>query len=348
MMKIFWKIFSGLLASLLSLFLVLSLISFPAISFITDNAAPEKLVDIIISSGMFSASGTPSASNHQILLSSGTVESSQSPADLETFLQALGELANRGIIDVEQLMENLEIPADAEIDLKQMAQELIESTAMQTLVATYAEDIINAATGTGESPVLTTDTVMDILDPHIDEIVSIVENNLPADVKIDRENLTAAIDKAAGTALPSLIDALPPAQEIADALVSTNPQLSKVMRDLNFVYSGQLRLIALGIIVVLLILVFLLRLPGFNGLRWIGISGLVGAVFTGALGYLLQAKPVLNSLSSALADISSLVMPLLSSLASTFVIFAIIYGVAGLILVVGNGVLNVVIAKKEQ
>lgn len=346
-MKTVWKIFSGLLAFLLSILLILSLVCFPAISFVTDHADPGKLVDIIMSSGVLGSAGTPSASGHHILLSNGTVENPQNPADLETFLAALGELANRGVIDVEQLMEDLEIPADAEIDQEQMMQELTESAAMQTLVATYAEDVINAAAGTGDAPTLTTDTVMDILAPHMEEIVTIVENNLPADVNIDREKLTDVIDKAASTALPELVDSLPPAKEVADAIVSTNAELATVMSAINFVHSGQPRLIALGAIVVLLIFVFLLRLPSFNGLRWIGISGLVGAVFAGALGYILQAKPILQSLQSALAELSALVMPLLSSLASTFVTFAIIYGVVGLVFVVGNGVLNAVLAKKE-
>ena len=98
----------------------------------------------------------------------------------------------------------------------------------------------------------------------------------------------------------------------------------------------------------LIVLVFLFRLPKINGLRWVGISGLVGAVFVGGLGYLLQAKPVLDSLLPALGEVATLAMPLISTLASTFVTFAIIYSIAGLVLVVGNGVLNAVVTKKAQ
>jgi hypothetical protein len=347
-MKTFWKILSGFLAFLMSILLVVSLIILPAVSFLTDNAEPSKLVDIIMSSGLLTKPGVPSAKNHQILLSNGTVEGLPEGVDLDTLMESLEELAKNGVIDVEQIMEDLEIPADAEIDQDQMMQELTESQAVQTLVSTYAEDIINAAAGTGKAPTLTTDTVMDILAPHMDEIVTIVEKNLPKDINIDRDKLTNAIDKAASAALPDLVDSLPPAQEVADAVVGNNNQLASVMSALNFVRSGKLRLIALGIVAFLLLMVFLLRLPSINGLRWVGISGLVGAVFVGALGYLLQAKPVLDSLQSGISSVASLVMPLLASLASTFVTFAIIYGVAGLVLVVGNGVLNVVIAKREQ
>jgi hypothetical protein len=345
-MKIFWKIFSGFFAFLLSILLVISLISFPAISFVTENADPGKLVDILMSSGILGSTGNPSAGNHQLLLSTGTVENSQNPADLEAFLNALGELANSGVIDIEQLMEDLEIPADADIDQEQLMQELTESSAMQTLVATYAEDVINAAAGTGDAPILTNDTVLEILAPHMDEIVTIVENNLPEDVNIDRDKLTNAIDKAAEKTFPALVDKLPPAQEVAEAVVSSNDSLATAMRAINFVRSGQPRLIALGVVALLLVLLFLLRLPSINGLRWIGISGLLGAVFTGALGYVLQTKPILASLQSALDSLASLVMPLLSDLASTFVTFAIIYGVAGLIFVVGNSVLPAVLTKK--
>ena len=347
-MKTFWKIFSSFLALLISILLVISLIVLPAISFFTDTVDPSKLVEIIISSGLLTDPKVPAAGSHQILLSAGTAEGLPEGMGFEALTDALQELANSGILDVEQLMEDLEIPADTEIDHKQMIQELTESKAVQVLLSTYTEDILNAAAGTGAAPALTADTVMDILAPHMDQIVTIVENNLPADVKIDRQKLTDAIDKAVNSALPEIVDALPPAQEIANAVVGTNDDMPTVMCALNFVRSGQLRLLAFALVAVLLILVFLLRLPGFSGLRWVSISGLVGAVFVGGLGYLLQARPVLTSLQSAIGDIASLVMPLLSGLSSTFVTFAVFYGVAGMVLIVGYGVLSAFVIKKDK
>ncbi len=347
-MKTFWKIFSAFFAFLMSILLVVSLIVFPAVSFLTDNAEPSKLVDIIMSSGLLTQQGKPSARNPQILLSENTVAGLPEGVDLDTLMESLEELANSGVIDVEELMEDLEIPEDVKIDQEQLKQELTQSQAVQTLVSTYAEDIINAAAGTGEPPALTTETVLEILQPHMEEIVTIVENNLPEDVKIDREKVSNAIDKAASAAFPALVDKLPPAQEVAQTIVSTNDMLPTVMSALNFVRSGKLRTIALCVVAALIVLVFLFRLPKINGLRWVGISGLVGAVFVGGLGYLLQAKPVLDSLLPALGEVATLAMPLISTLASTFVTFAIIYSIAGLVLVVGNGVLNAVVIKKAQ
>ena len=345
-MKILWKIISSILAFLISILLFLSLILFPAVSFLTDSSEPSKLVDALMSSGLFAQPSEPSAKSHQILLSTDTVEDLPGNDTLESLMASLEELANSGIIDVEQLMEDLDIPKDAQINSAHMMQELSESKAVQTLITKYAEDILSAATGAETAPALTAETVMDILSPYMDELVSIVERNLPKDANIDREKLSAAIDKAAGDALPTLVDTLPPAKEVANALVGEDGELAMALEAFGFVRSGQLRLIALGVIAIFLLLIFLLRLPGFKGLRWIGISGLFGAVFAGGLGYLLQAKPVLVALQDAVADASGLVMPLLKSLSSTFVNFAIIYAIAGFILIISCGVLNAVFAKK--
>ena len=345
-MKILWKIISSILAFLISILLVLSLILFPAVSFLTDSSEPSKLVDALMSSGLFAQPGEPSAKNHEILLSTDIVEDLPDKDTLESLMASLEELTSSGIIDVEQLMEDLEIPKDAQIDSAQMLQELSESKAVQTLITKYAEDILNAATGTEAPPALTGETVMGILSPHMDELVSIVERNLPKDANIDREKLSAAIDKAAGDALPTLVDALPPAKEVANALVGEDGELAMALEAFGFVRSGQLRLIALGVIAIFLLLIFLLRMPGFKGLRWIGISGLFGAVLAGGLGYLLQAKPVLVALQEAVSDASGLVMPLLKSLSSAFVNFAIIYAIAGFAFIIGCGVLNAAFVKK--
>ena len=159
-MKTFWKIFSAFFAFLMSILLVLSLILFPAVSFATENSDPGKLVDVLFSSGIFELPFKPSANRQQILLSNSSVSSDPESVGMDAILDALEKLASTGLIDVETLMEELEIPADTKIDGEQLKQELIESEAMQTLAEVYAEDIINAALDTEDAPILTTESVV--------------------------------------------------------------------------------------------------------------------------------------------------------------------------------------------
>lgn len=267
--------------------------------------------------------------------------------DMEELFGAVAELVETGVIDVEELMTELEIPEDAVVNTEQMVQELTQSSAVQTLVSTYAEDIINAATGTGEAPKLTTESVLEILNPHMEEIVTIVEKNLPEEVEIDKEKLTSAVEKVTNTALPTIVETLPPAEEVAQTIVQSAPaELTMILDGLKMIRTGSLQTIAIVAVVALLLLLFVFRLPSFNGLRWIGINGLISTVFVGALGYVLQAPFFLALLADLPASVLSLATPLIAALASTFVTFAIIYGVVGLVLIIGNGVLNAVLAKK--
>ena len=383
-MKVLWKIFSAFMALLLSIVLVVSLVLLPIVSFLTENADPSKLVKAAFESGILSELGMPSASRRPILLSNdysigvlpeGTdvedlIDGTLPPdldidelpedaidelpdmdlpegVDMEELFGAVAELVETGVIDVEELMTELEIPEDAVVNTDQMIQELTQSSAVQTLVSVYAEDIVNAATGTGEAPKLTTESVLEILNPHMEEIVTIVEKNLPEEVEIDKDKLTSAVEKVTGTALPTIVETLPPAEEVAQTIVQSVPaELTMILDALKMIRTGSLQTIAIVAVVALLLLLLVFRLPSFNGLRWIGVSGLISAVFAGALGYVLQAPFFLALLSDLPQSVLSLATPLIAALAATFVTFAIIYGIVGLVLVIGNGVLNAVLAKK--
>ena len=377
-MKVFWKILSAFLAVLLSIVLVVSLILLPIVSFLTENADPSKLVKTAFESGLLSELGMPSASRRPILLSNDTVittlpdgydaedfttlppdidigdledsglaESLPEGIGVEELFSAVAELVENGVIDVEELMVELEIPEDAIVNTDKMIEELTQSSAVQAVVSVYAEDIINAATGTGEAPKLTTESVLEILTPHMEEIVTIVEKNLPPEVEINKDKLTQAVEKVTNTALPSIVETLPPAEEVAQTIVQSAPaELTMILDALKMIRTGTLQTIAIVAVVALLLLLFVLRLPTINGLRWMGINGLISAVFVGALGYVLQAPFFLALLADLPTAVLSLATPLIAALAATFVTFAIIYGVVGLVLIVGNGVLNAVVVKK--
>ena len=278
---------------------------------------------------------------------SGLAESLPEGIGVEELFSAVAELVENGVIDVEELMVELEIPEDAIVNTDKMIEELTQSSAVQAIVSVYAEDIINAATGTGEAPKLTTESVLEILTPHMEEVVTIVEKNLPPEVEINKDKLTQAVEKVTNTALPSVVETLPPAEEVAQTIVQSAPaELTMILDALKMIRTGTLQTIAIVAVVVLLLLLFVLRLPTINGLRWMGINGLISAVFVGALGYVLQAPFFLALLADLPTAVLSLATALIAALAATFVTFAIIYGVVGLVLIVGNGVLNAVVVKK--
>ena len=385
-MKVFWKILSAFLAILLSIVLVVSLIALPVVSFLTENTDPSKLVKAIFESGLLNELGAPSAHRRPILLSNdaviGTLPDGTNVEDfitlppeisddlienmpdmdlpegvgMQELFGAVIELVEQGVIDVDKLVEELEIPDPSVIDQDKLVQELTQSSAVQQLASAYAEDIINAATGTGDAPKLNTENVVEMLAPHMEELVTIVEQNLPPEVEVNKDKLTQAVTNITNDALPNIVENLPPAKDVADNIVQSVTQSvspnspaadpTMILNALKSLRNGTIRTIVIAVVAALLVLLFVFRLPSINGLRWMGVNGLISAVFVGALGYVLQAPFVLELLAELPSGVANLASGLLVSLASTFVTFAIIYGAAGLVLIIGNGVLNVVLKKK--
>ena len=305
-----------------------------------DATTLTKTLQELINSGavdakqMLSALGFPDALYQALFASENSI-------DLSSLVNTFQVLMTSGLLDVDTLLEEIGIPADTPIDTEEIMKKLAKSEAAKELIATYTEDVLNAATGVDNVPGLTADTVLDILQPHMEEIANIVKDSIPEDVEIDSEKLESAINKAASTVLPSLVDALPSAENMANTIIDQeNPAVVAIMDGLKFVRSGYLRLAAIGVAVVLSLLIFLLRLPGFSGLRWVGSEVLSGALVIGALAFFLQTQQMIDILRSFVNEATVFVAPLLSELSAAFVPFAIIYGIAGLVLIVSSKILD--------
>ena len=305
-----------------------------------DAATLTKALQELIDSGavdakqVLSAFGLPDALYQTLLAADGSI-------DLSSLVNTFQALMGSGLLDVETLLEEIGIPADTPIDTESIMKNLAKSDAAKELIATYAEDVLNAATGEDKNPKLTADTVLHILQPHMEEIANIVKDSLPEDVEIDNEKLESAINKAASTVLPSLVDSLPSAENMANTIVDhENPAIVAMMNALKFVRNGYLRLAAIGVAAALSLFIFLLRLPGFSGLRWVGSEVLSSALIIGALAFFLQTQQMIDILRSFANEATVFVTPLLSELSTAFVPFAIIYGVAALVLIVGSKILD--------
>lgn len=417
-MKTLWRLFSRLLASLLSTVLLLCLLLLPLISFVAGMAEPSKLVDLIFSSGALDALSLPSESEQKILLSKEAVVSgSENPLadelkeeldsgkitvpelfdqleemfltgklddealsqtlhglisagavdikdvarelgtsfavqqlilslegtlDFDALTEAFDTFADSDLLDMDTLTEELDLPSDVKIDSAALAQSLAKSSAMQALICAYTEDVLNAATNTGNDPLLTSETVTELLAPHMEEIATIVENSLPENVQLDRAKLTGAIEKAAAVTLPALVNTIPPAQKVADTIVKQDtPGLAAAMEVLKYIRNGFVRALIIGAIAILSILIVLLRLPGFSGLRWIGTDLLTAGALAGIVGYGVQTDIVQNLISSLIEGGETVVLSVLSDFSSAHMPFLAVYGGAGLVVLIFSGFLNI-------
>jgi hypothetical protein len=132
-MKLIWRIFSRLLASLLSVLLFLSIILIPFISFITDTTEPSKLVDLIFASGILDQLSAPSSGHHNILLSNGTADTGSNP-ELDKLIDTFKDMLSKGEMTAKELIFALNDKLNSgELDtttLTKTLQELINSGAV--------------------------------------------------------------------------------------------------------------------------------------------------------------------------------------------------------------------------
>ena len=259
--------------------------------------------------------------------------------DPQGLLAALQGMFGSGMIDDETLHTMLNIPAETPIDTTLLGEKLLASDAAQALVSAYVSDAVDAAMGSMNGPTLTSETVMDIVTPHIGQLVGIVEECLPEGTEIDRAAIEDATLQALEVALPSVVDSLPDLSEAATVLKEQSPQIGMALDILKFIRTGALRAAVFLVVVVLIVVLCLFRLPGLNGLRCVGICGMVSAALCGGI-YLLLTMPTLSLLLAGFGSIGTVIYQFADAFAHEFAVYAVIYGVSGLFLILGTTVLR--------
>ncbi len=259
--------------------------------------------------------------------------------DPQGLLAALQGMFGSGMMDDETLHTMLNIPAETPIDTTLLGEKLLASDATQALVSAYVSDAVDAAMGSMNGPTLTSETVMDIVTPHIGQLVDIVEKCLPEGTEIDRAAIEDATLQALEMALPSVVDSLPDLSEAATALREQSPEIGIALDVLKFIRTGALRAAVFLVVVVLIVVLCLFRLPGLNGLRCVGICGMVSAALCGGI-YLLLTMPTLSLLLAGFGSIGPVIYQFADAFAHEFAVYAVIYGVSGLFLILGTTVLR--------
>ncbi len=257
----------------------------------------------------------------------------------QDLLAALQGMIGSDMIDEDTLHTMLNIPAESSIDTTLLGEKLLASDAAQALVSAYVSDAVDAAMGGVNGPTLTGETVMDIVTPHIGQLVDIVEECLPEGTEIDRATIEDATLQALEVALPSVVDSLPDLSEAAAVLKEQSPAIGTALDVLKFIRTGALRAAAFLLVVVLIVVLCLFRLPGLNGLRCVGICGMIGAALCGGI-YLLLTMPTLPIVLEGFGSMGTLINQFAESFAHEFAVYSVIYGVSGLFLILGTTILR--------
>ncbi|MBQ4641692.1 MAG: hypothetical protein IJB47_03665 [Oscillospiraceae bacterium] len=209
---------------------------------------------------------------------------------------------------------------------------LLESDVFNELQELYMTDIANTFLGGKGDMEFTPEKIMEIVDANMDELVEIYKELDPQSVEVPVEELKIEIRDALDELSEEIAEALPAPEEVKTQMVEQSEEMKMALEIIEQRETIKWGLV--GVIVVLAIVVFVLRLFGFRGFRWLGVDLIIAAVISGGMCGLLKGSTIL--LADFVAD-NQLASNLLSMITSDFATGMIIR--TGIMLVCGIGLL---------
>lgn len=248
------NVFGIILAWLLSIALVLLLIAAP-VTFSALSLLDTENISEAVTDGL----SAPSAAVPQAKKSYGIASLSAQkglPVEIPSADKILGDLDLGALEDI----LGGEIGTDT-------VNKIISSDAAKEIVEAYVGDVVDALTGEGGAPRLDEEKLIQVVEDNIEEIAEIVQEVAPefseSSITEIKNEIKKAIRENAGKILKSIVTP----QQIRDAIFESVEGSSLITELLT--QKDQFRNAIFGAIVLLSLLIFLLRLPGFRGLRWL-------------------------------------------------------------------------------
>ncbi len=314
-----WNVLGIIAAWLLSIILVVMLIVSPmvlsALSLLNAKTITNVLADSL-------TAGAPSAQAQPEVVTLSTVSQPQTPADV-----LAGMLGDN--VTPEQLDKILS---------SKVAKELIDS---------YTKDMANAFGGGNRAPEFDAEKLKTIVNDNIDEVVGILKELSPELANMDEAEIKANIQKAIDEGAEEIVSALPKPEEIKQEVMQNSPELELVFKIIA--KKNLIKLAIIGAIVLLSGLIFVCRLCGFRGFRWLAVDLFVGAGFgiLFCVGLLFGAS-MLDTLAAGEPIVGALVDSLLSVFTTGMIIRTVVMLLSAVGLLLAYIFIKKALAKKAS
>lgn len=308
-----WNVLGIIAAWLLSIILVLMLIISPMILSVLSLLNADTITDVLADS---LTAGAPSAQAQPEVITLSTASQAQTPTDMLT-----GMLGDN--VTPEQL------------------DKILSSKVAKELIGSYTKDMANAFGGGNQAPEFDAEKLKTIVNDNIDEVVGILKELSPELADVDEAEIKANIQKAVDEGAEEIVSALPKPEEIKQEIMQNSPELGLVFKVIA--KKNLIKLAIIGMIVLLSGLIFVCRLCGFRGFRWLAVDLFVGAGF----GILICAGLLFGaSMLDAVVAGEPIVGALIGTLLSAFTKGMIIRTVVMLLSAVGLLLAYIFVVKK--
>ena len=207
--------------------------------------------------------------------------------------------------------------------------ETAKQDAVKELIEAYTGDLTNAITGGNQEASFNADKIKSIVDDNIDEIVQVLQENVPECANMSAEELKNNIQKAVNENAEQIISALPKPEELKKQLVESVPALDVAMEILAM--KKTIKLAIIGAIVALSGLIFACRIPGLRGFRWLAVNLFVGGGLNllTTVGLFVSKTAVGEIAKQAGAQAASLIGSLLGAFTNGMLIRTVVMLLAG-------------------
>lgn len=218
---------------------------------------------------------------------------------------------------------------------------IMSSKAAKELIEAYTGDLTNAITGGNQAATFNAEKIKSIVNDNIDELVQVLQANIPACADMDAAELKSNIQKAVNENAEQIVSSLPKPEEIKEQLVESVPALEAAMNILAM--KNTIKLAIIGVIVVLSGLIFACRIPGLRGFRWLAVNLFVGGGLNllTTVGLFVSKTAVGEIAKQAGAQAASLIGSLLGAFTNGMLVRTLV------MLVAGGGLLTAYILLKK-
>lgn len=171
-------------------------------------------------------------------------------------------------VDITDLVEAMEI--EGMTGEEEQFAELLSTDAVQEIYEVYVSGMFGALDGDLSQTSLTAEKLEDIIHDNIDELYEFAVEESPELADLPEEEAKDAIEDMISVSLAEVIEQMPSPEDLVEELEGQSPEMETALEVLQNLDTIKLSLIAT--LVVLSGLIFVCRLFGFRGFRWLSVD----------------------------------------------------------------------------
>lgn len=264
-------------------------------------------------------------------------------------LSALSTVKPEKIVDTMSEMDVSDF-ADSFLEIEtedEQLKELLSTDTVQELYETYVGGLSGIFEEEPVQNMLTEEKINEIIHNNIDELYQIYIEMEPDAATIPVEEAKQKAEEVFSEGVSELVTKLPSTEELRQNIMTENPQMDMI-KDL-LAGADTIKLSYVAGIVVLCVLIFVCRLHGFRGFRWLSVDLFVATGFAALICLSLSIVPeMLGTLIEGQPAVASLVQEFFDVFAVGVYVRTGIMLLSGVVMMVLYVLIKKAIAKKKN